>query len=148
MGAEVVVPDAAVGAGWHELRYPRPATDEPSESFRRALAAAAPLIVAAELERLAEQWRPLREEMRDVDDRNVRSSALGIAISDVERRATELRGEGWLMVEANDSEIHDTLDGLNWERIAHRVSLQTGVTVTADEVRRMAHAEIWKLGNA
>jgi hypothetical protein len=52
VSAEVNVPDAAIGAGWHQFRYPRPATDEPTDAFVRGLRAAAPLILAAELERL------------------------------------------------------------------------------------------------
>lgn len=49
----VTVPAEATAAGWHEFRYPRPAVDEPSEAFQRGLRAAAPLIVAAELEAIA-----------------------------------------------------------------------------------------------
>ena len=54
MTAEVSIPDAAIAAGWHEFRYPRPAVDEPSAAFLRGLRAATPLIVAAELERMAD----------------------------------------------------------------------------------------------
>ena len=73
------LPDEAVNAGWHEFRYPRPAIDEPSAAFLRGLRAAAPLIVAAELERMADTpfedgpWWALASSLRD--------------------RAAELRGE-------------------------------------------------------
>ena len=29
--------DTAIGAAWHEFRYPRPATDEPDPAFKRAI---------------------------------------------------------------------------------------------------------------
>lgn len=52
MSAEVNIPAEVIGAAWHEFRYPRPAVDEPSEAFQRALRAAAPLIEQAVLERV------------------------------------------------------------------------------------------------
>jgi hypothetical protein len=79
MTAEVNVPTEAIAAGWHEFRYPRPAVDEPTGAFLRGLRAAAPLILAAELERMADTpfedgpWWALATSLRG--------------------RAAELRGE-------------------------------------------------------
>lgn len=56
MSAEVNIPDEAIAAGWHEFRYPRPATDEPSAAFLRGLRAAAPLVVAPYESKLTAVW--------------------------------------------------------------------------------------------
>lgn len=55
MSAELNIPAEALFAGWHEFRYPRPAVEEPSDAFKRGLAAAVPLVVAAELEHMAKE---------------------------------------------------------------------------------------------
>lgn len=91
MTAEVNVPDGAVNAGWHEFRYPRPATDEPSEAFLRGLRAAATLIVAAELERMAE----LIWQEHGVGNQGDEDYVTGVddSILMIRGRAAELRGE-------------------------------------------------------
>jgi hypothetical protein len=57
------------------------------------LAAAAPLIVVAELERLGVALCQRQQEMRADDDRSIRSSGLGEAITVLRDRVAELRGE-------------------------------------------------------
>lgn len=89
MSAEINIPDAATGAGWHEFRYPRPAVDEPSASFKRGLAAAAPLIVAADYEQFAAK---MREALRQLPEYTAGSLAWRI-MNDIDTHAAELRGE-------------------------------------------------------
>jgi hypothetical protein len=82
--------------------------DEAAEAFRRvkfnfgyapvgsdidALKAAAPLIVAAELDRLADDLTLTQQDMREEDNRTIRSSGLGTGIARLRDRAAELRGE-------------------------------------------------------
>lgn len=52
MSAEVIIPDEAKSAGWEALLDARSENRELVQAYARALHAAAPLIVAAELDRL------------------------------------------------------------------------------------------------
>jgi hypothetical protein len=89
--AEVNVPDEAISAGWHEFRYPRTAVDEPSEAFLRGLRAAAPLILAAELERLAnEMWQSFADDGEDNEDY---ISGVDDSVRSMRNRASQLRGD-------------------------------------------------------
>lgn len=91
--AELNIPDEVRATGFAAFAEAVQGGYDGPQIYAQTLAVAAPLIVAAELERIAALWKPLRDEMREVDNRTVRSSALGVAISDLERRASELRGE-------------------------------------------------------
>lgn len=93
MNAEVNIPDEAVNVGWHEFRYPRPAVDEPSAAFVRGLSAAAPAVLIDELTRISVALCQRQQEMREEDDRTIRSSGLGEAIMYLRNRIAELRGE-------------------------------------------------------
>jgi hypothetical protein len=92
---------------WARQHPTMPIPDDAAEAFRRvktkwaceplasdhyALEAAAPLIVAAELERLGVALCQRQQEMRDEYDRSIRSAALGEAITALRDRAAELRG--------------------------------------------------------
>lgn len=52
-------------------------------------------LLARELERLAEEFEATRKEWREVDDRTIRSSALGHAVTRLKARAKGLRGQEW-----------------------------------------------------
>jgi hypothetical protein len=94
--AAVNIPDAAIAAGWHEFRYPRPAIDEPSEAFQRGLRAAAPLILAAELERLAKKFEGHARACKNLgftEFSEGRAEALTVAKEELLRLVAELRGE-------------------------------------------------------
>lgn len=102
MSAEVNVPAEAIGAGWHEFRYPRPAVDEPSEAFKRGLAAAAPLIEAAVLIQQADELyaeaKRLIENVAGLEPHEefTRGFAHGVLVKQAKRLeacAAELRGE-------------------------------------------------------
>lgn len=62
--------------------------------IREQLGRAAPLIIAAELRRLADELDQRREQMREEDDRTVRSSGLGEGIRRLRERADELEPTG------------------------------------------------------
>jgi ferredoxin len=87
--AEVNVPDEAVNVARDALR-PEPVT---TVDVERALHAAAPLIVAAELECIGVGLCQRQQEMRAEDDRSIRSAALGEAITVLRDRVAELRRE-------------------------------------------------------
>lgn len=93
MSAEVNIPDEAKSAGWEALLDARSENRELVQAYARALHAAAPLIVAAELERIGVDLCQRQQEMRAEDDRSIRSAALGEAITVLRDRAAELRGE-------------------------------------------------------
>jgi hypothetical protein len=59
-----------------------------------AISAAAPLIVAAELRRQADELHELRQTMRSEDDRSIRSSGLAEAVHKLRTRANELDPQG------------------------------------------------------
>lgn len=108
--------ERAISIAWHEFRYPRPATDEPTEAFRRAIRALASegllapagsvrttakefveeatrvsrLTVATELRRLADEFDATRAEWRETDNRTLRSSGLGHAVTRLRARTLEL----------------------------------------------------------
>lgn len=79
MSADLIIPDEAKSAGWEALLDARSENRELVQAYAQALHAAAPLIVAAELERMADTpfddgpWWALASSLRD--------------------RAAELRGE-------------------------------------------------------
>jgi hypothetical protein len=90
MSAELNIPAEALNVGWHEFRYPRPATDEPSAAFKRGLDAAMPLIVADAMERMAEKiWQEF-----GVDNEDDESYVSGIddVVVKLRTEATRLRG--------------------------------------------------------
>jgi len=62
------------------------------DSTLEALEAAAPLIAAAELERIADELQVLRESIRKADPG--RALGLADAIYRIRQRAVELKGEG------------------------------------------------------
>lgn len=86
MTAEVNIPDEAKSAGWEALRDAQSENAELVQAYARALHAAAPLIVATELERIvadpnsyddAGNFRPAvlvhrRAELLHTDDRRDR----------------------------------------------------------------------------
>lgn len=76
----------------------RAADEEADRKNRAAIAAvveaAAPLILAAELDRLGDQLVEVRDAMRQEDGRTLRSSALAEGIRAIRARASVLRGEG------------------------------------------------------
>ncbi|AHH98282.1 hypothetical protein KALB_4920 [Kutzneria albida DSM 43870] len=44
------IPPKALGAGWHEFRYPRPAVDEPTDAFKRGVEAAGAVLLAERMD--------------------------------------------------------------------------------------------------
>jgi hypothetical protein len=105
--AEVNVPDEAVKLAAEKIRAVAAAccqeaalaanvagsTEDWIGEAQAALKAAAPLILAAELERIGVVLCQRQQEMRAEDDRSIRSAALGEAITVLRDRAAELRGE-------------------------------------------------------
>lgn len=90
MSAEVNIPDEAVEA-FRRVKFNFGYA--PVGSDIDALKAAAPAILAAELERIGVALCQRQQEMRDEDDRSIRSAALGEAITVLRDRLAELRGE-------------------------------------------------------
>ena len=78
---ELVIPDEAYEAG------KRAALGVSSDVLR----AAAPLIVAGELTRLADELEKLRLDMREADDGTIGAVGLGEALRRMRARADELR---------------------------------------------------------
>lgn len=62
-----------------------------SNILARAIPAAVRVALAAELERIAADLSVTRDEWRQVDNRTLRSSALGHAVQVLNARAAELR---------------------------------------------------------
>lgn len=94
--SEIEIPKAAFLVAWDVFE---PATEgdrgrDYSATVEDAVRAAAPLIVAAELRRLADELDVRREEMRTEDDRTVRSSGLGEGTRRIRERAAELDPQG------------------------------------------------------
>jgi hypothetical protein len=85
--AELTIPDSTIGAAWHEFTYPRAVPSGPGPSFKRALRAAAPLIIAAYLDGLAEPGN--QDVWLDPASMTYLAASRGLR-----RRASELRGEG------------------------------------------------------
>ena len=67
-------------------------SEDDRDMIRTALGAAAPHIVAAELRHLADELDVVKIEMREVDNRTIRSSGLGEGIARLRARADELDG--------------------------------------------------------
>lgn len=83
------IPDEASAAGWDELMAARETNAELQQAYARALHAAASLIVAAELDRLANEiW----QELESKDDEDY-SDGVDEAVRLIRTRAAELRGE-------------------------------------------------------
>lgn len=88
--SDLAIPDAAYDAGKAGLTgYPLADVDKLDVAFL-VLPAAAPLIVAAELRRIADTFEATAREWREEDGRSVRSSALGHAVRVLRARADEL----------------------------------------------------------
>jgi len=90
------IPEAAYEAAEcavrpHLVRAPDVAADDLHIAVA-VLHAAAPLIVVAELRRLADGLEVVAREMAAEDDRNIRSSALGEGVRRLRDRADELDG--------------------------------------------------------
>lgn len=93
MSAELNIPSEVRSAGWGELRAAQSENAELVQAYGRVLHVVAPLIVAAELERLADDLTLTQQDMREEDNRTIRSSGLGTGIARLRDRAAELRGE-------------------------------------------------------
>jgi hypothetical protein len=93
---ELEIPDDAVYAGEEIISEAYVAVVRPDAEVVAddVIRAAAPLIVAAELERIADELDVRREEIRAEDDRTVRSSGLGEGIRHLRKRADELKSKG------------------------------------------------------
>ncbi len=89
MSTEVDIPDEA----WEAADTAASGVYTRSDILARGLVAAAPLIAAAELERLADDLTLTQQDMREEDNRTIRSSGLGTGIARLRDRAAELRGE-------------------------------------------------------
>lgn len=97
--ADIQIPDDAYDAAEN-------ASIQTGGSIEAILAAAAPLIVAAELDRLATEWDADRRDIRDEGDMRL-IAAIGVARRKLLARAAELRA-GNTTVQARD--IHGGLN--------------------------------------
>jgi hypothetical protein len=92
------IPDAAYDAWIGEVAlsgYPL-ADGDFLNAASAGLVAAVPLVVAAELRRIADTFEATAREWREEDGRSVRSSALGHAVRVLRARADELDPAGGL----------------------------------------------------
>jgi hypothetical protein len=84
--AELVIPTAAIRA-----TYGDPLTeDSTNKTTRRILELGSPAVVAAELRRIADELDEICKDMREIDDRTLRSSALATGVRTLRARADEL----------------------------------------------------------
>lgn len=97
-----VINDETLYEAWSEFRYPRPAVDEPSEAFLRAIRAIdtrLPMIIADELERLADElpgiWKRSGSQY---------AAGRGDAAIFLRNRAADLRGSGSVVVGPDTTE--------------------------------------------
>lgn len=83
------IPDEAKSAGWEALRDAQSENAELVQAYARALRAAAPLIVAAELKRLAAQYPTY--VFPETADEIARCAAAGITLDGIQALAIRER---------------------------------------------------------
>lgn len=88
------IPDDARAAGFAAFARAIQGGYDGPQIYAQTLEAVAPLIVAAELEWIADALTVTLAKWRDGRREPVRLSALRYAITELRRRASELRGEG------------------------------------------------------
>jgi hypothetical protein len=92
--SELEIPERAYESGEHASSELNPQTASLRLQLDTAIEAAAPIIVAAELRRFADELYELRRSMREADDRGIRSSAIGEVIITLRHRADLLDPDG------------------------------------------------------
>lgn len=89
MGAEMLIPDEVIGVGYVELMQAYRGAPDLESAFTQAVAVFAPLAIAAEFDRFADEWS--KRAVEHMADQYV--DGINECVIAARRRASELRGE-------------------------------------------------------